>query len=136
MRKRYTKLIGSEYSSKNVYLRSSDTDRTLISALSNAAGMFPPSSDNMFKSNFNWQPIPIHTIKLEDDYLVYQATPCPRADKEIEEYHQSPEIRALARNYTTIFQYLEENSGMKVRSFQDAAHFNDPLNIEKNMGFT
>lgn len=121
---------------KNVYIRSSDTDRTLVSALSNAAGMFPPSSEHRFKSNLIWQPIPIHTIKLEDDYLVYQSTPCPRGDKEIKEYHQSPEIVALARNYTMLFQYLEENSGKEVKTFEDAAFFNDPLNVENFMGFT
>lgn len=137
MRKRYEKLIGTVYTPNNVYIRSSDTDRTLISALCTAAGLFPPSEAEIWKIGLNWQPIPIHTIPLSEDYLVYQAIPCPKFDKLREEYYmKSPEIEVLFRNYSALIEYLEDNSGKKIRSLRDLGSFDDPLRIEEFRGLT
>lgn len=134
LRKRYKPLIGTQYSSKNVYIRSSDTDRTLISALSNMAGWFPPSGAQVWKSCLRWQPIPIHTIPLDEDYLVYQSIPCPRGEKELEEYLESPRIQAISKKYQKFFEYLEKNTGAPVRSVKEASYFYDPLLIESFRG--
>lgn len=134
LRKRYETLIGAEYSPNDVYIRSSDTDRTLMSAEANLAGLFPPSGEQVWKTSLKWQPIPIHTIPIDEDYLVYQSLPCPRGDKELKEYFESPAIRTVSRKYRKFLEFLERNSGTPIRSIKDAAIFHDPLLIESFRG--
>lgn len=34
------------------------------------AAMFPPRQEDMWnKLNFTWQPIPVHTVPVEEDYV-------------------------------------------------------------------
>ena len=50
IRKRYTvehQLISPNYTRDEVYVRSSDYDRTLMSALSQLSGLFPPDEDKV-----------------------------------------------------------------------------------------
>ena len=44
-----------------VYIRSTEVDRALESAQSLVTGMFPPDVNERVASNFNWQPVAIHT---------------------------------------------------------------------------
>lgn len=136
MRIRYQRLIGYDFLPENVYICSSDVNRTVTSALSNAAGMFPPSGDQKWK-NFNWKPTLVHiTASLDKDYLVYQAIPCPRIEKLQQKYYESPEVSTLLRQHSKLLEYLENNSGMKVRSLQEAGMFYDPFKVEEDAGLT
>lgn len=99
------------------------------------AGLFPPSGFHVWKTNLNWQPIPIHTIPLEDDYLVYQALNCSRADKAFNEYLMSPEIDNLLKRNSGLLEYLERNSGTPVRTLVDVVGFFEGLSRENEQGF-
>ncbi|XP_031636524.1 uncharacterized protein LOC116349297 [Contarinia nasturtii] len=135
LRKRYEKYIGAEFSPENVYIRSSDTNRTINSALCNAAGMFAPPEQQRWQSDLNWPPIPIHTVPLNDDYLVYQAIPCPKRDEQIHDYSSnSSEVDALFRKHRKLLEYMEQHSGKKIQTIQNAGIFWDPLSIEENLG--
>uniref|UniRef100_H2ZM94 acid phosphatase n=1 Tax=Ciona savignyi TaxID=51511 RepID=H2ZM94_CIOSA len=62
-RERYKHLLSSQYNRSEIYIRSTDYDRTLMSAQSNMAGLFPPEGRQQWNgSSTNWQPIPIHTV--------------------------------------------------------------------------
>lgn len=67
MRKRYSNFISPLYSKQNFFVQSTDVDRTLMSALSNLAGLFPPTGKQIWNQNINWQPIPIHTVPEKMD---------------------------------------------------------------------
>lgn len=58
-RRRYGKILGVKYSPNNVYVQSTDYDRTLMSAQANLAGLFPPTHDDeKWHDEIQWQPIP------------------------------------------------------------------------------
>lgn len=59
-----------------VYVRSTDFDRTLMSAEANLAGLFPPNGRQRFNPNISWQPIPVHTVPITED-RVRLANPSP-----------------------------------------------------------
>lgn len=74
LRKRYVGWLPEVYSTEDVYVRSSDYDRTIISAQANLAGMYPPVGPK----NWNGEPgkhiqlVSIHTVpKSQDNVCIY-----------------------------------------------------------------
>ena len=59
LRSRYNHLIGDKYDENDIYVRASDVDRTMMSAMSNLAGLYPPKGDQIWNLNLLWQPIPV-----------------------------------------------------------------------------
>jgi len=62
-------LLVGVYLNSRVYVRSTNIDRTLLSAYSNLAGMFPSSQSEIGESVFPWQPIPVHSADLDADFV-------------------------------------------------------------------
>lgn len=63
--------LSKQYARDEIYVRSTDVDRTLMSATSNLAGLFPPVGKQMWNgSTTAWQPIPVHTVAPETDTLL------------------------------------------------------------------
>uniref|UniRef100_A0A7M4EDI1 acid phosphatase n=1 Tax=Crocodylus porosus TaxID=8502 RepID=A0A7M4EDI1_CROPO len=60
-RKRYSKFLSATYNRKQVYIQSTDYDRTLMSAQTYLAGLFPPIGNQIWNPRILWQPIPVHT---------------------------------------------------------------------------
>lgn len=72
LRRRYKELIPDNVFPNNlVYVQSSDFDRTKTSAQAALAGLFPPVKDQIWNNDLLWQPIPIHSIPMKDDNLIY-----------------------------------------------------------------
>lgn len=71
IRNRYKDFLSPTYSPDEVYIRSTDVDRTLMSAESNLAGLYPPVESQEWNHELKWQPIPIHTIPENEDEVSY-----------------------------------------------------------------
>ena len=67
LRDHYGSLLGSTYSPSEVVVRSTDFDRTLMSAQSNLVGLYPVS--NISSDRVPIQPIPIHTESANMDFV-------------------------------------------------------------------
>ncbi|KAI6239970.1 Acid phosphatase [Aphelenchoides fujianensis] len=75
LRKRYKDFIDARYRSNEIYVRSTDVNRTIISAISNLAGFYTAGvPDEDYPKNLQgWPgafvPVPIHTVDHNDDYV-------------------------------------------------------------------
>ncbi|KAJ1073449.1 hypothetical protein K5549_018355, partial [Capra hircus] len=65
LRSRYEDFLSPEYRREEVYIRSTDFDRTLESAQANLAGLFPEAAPG--RSEATWRPIPVHTVPVAED---------------------------------------------------------------------
>ncbi|KRZ80719.1 Lysosomal acid phosphatase [Trichinella papuae] len=131
LRQRYEKLI-PKYKSDAIYIRSTDSNRTIMSAMANLAGMFPPESgENIL--NLTWQPIPIHTVpKTLDKVLDVTYSTCPYPDHVFySEEMNSEEVRAIMEEKAALFDFLRERTGLEIATFTDIYDVYDLLNCEK-----
>jgi hypothetical protein len=69
LRTRYGSILSPTYLSSEINVRSTDYDRTLMSAQSNLIGLYPLS--NISTDNVPIQPIPIHTVSQNQDFVCY-----------------------------------------------------------------
>ncbi|MGH0183860.1 UNVERIFIED_CONTAM: hypothetical protein FKN15_013149, partial [Acipenser sinensis] len=69
LRRRYWGFLNETYSRREISVRSTDYDRTLMSAEANLAGLYPPNGSEVFNPNITWQPIPVHTVPDTEDMV-------------------------------------------------------------------
>lgn len=74
MKKRYSEWLPEVYSAEDVHVRSSDYDRTIMSAQANLAGLYPPvwPYDWNMEPGKHFQLVPIHTVpKSMDNVCIF-----------------------------------------------------------------
>lgn len=69
LRTRYGSILSPNYTASEIYVRSTDYDRTLMSAQSNLAGLY--QLYNVSDDKIPIQPIPIHTEDTSHDFVNY-----------------------------------------------------------------
>lgn len=63
----YANFIPEEYFEKDVYIKSSDKSRCMMSAYTFLAGLFPPTERQLWHPEILWQPIPVHSLPRQLD---------------------------------------------------------------------
>ncbi|XP_074765567.1 lysosomal acid phosphatase isoform X2 [Athene noctua] len=101
LRRRYRGFLSDTYRRREIFIRSTDCDRTLMSAEANLAGLYPPEGQQMFNPNISWQPIPVHTVpESEERLLKFPLTPCPRYEQlQNETRHSAEYINKTKENW-------------------------------------
>lgn len=137
MRRRYEKLLGDGfYSPDKVFTVSSALDRTINSASLVLAGLFPPQSHQVWNQDLPWQPIPVYSIPVNSDYLIKAENVCPQYEKLRNEHEKSAEIQAIIERNHELFEYLEKNSGQKIRNLEQIKDLHGTFVVENSMNKT
>ncbi|CAF0743944.1 unnamed protein product [Adineta steineri] len=139
IRERYSNLINSTYVASEITIRSSDYDRTLMSAYSNLVGLYSSSENielskdltlaNMWPKTLPWQPIPVHTVPRSLDHLMGIST-CDRYEELVDELRQSSRIQSLNREFQDLFNYLEKHANQSIEDIFIAWDIADTVLIE------
>ena len=103
-RQRYTPgLLNSNYTRNQVTVRSTNFDRTIMSALSQLAGLFPPSEDQVFERSLQWQPIPVIDMSERDINILRGLNAyCPEYKKLMDNYHNTEEYIEMSTKYADL----------------------------------
>jgi lysosomal acid phosphatase len=117
-------------------VRSTDVDRTLMSALSDLSGFYPPDNQDMWNADLMWQPIPVHTIPEKLDSLLAAKKPCPVYTSELKKILKSAEFRAFDAKFKPVYKYLTEHTGRTVDSLESVQYIYSCLHIEDLNNFT
>lgn len=128
-RSRYDHLLSDSYSLHDIYIQSTDVDRTLMSAEANLAGLYPPKGNQVWDA-LNWMPIPVHTIPETEDSLLAAKKLCPRYNYEYSQLLQSPKFKKIDLDNAKLYKYLTKNTGRKIDSLQQLEYLYDCLRIE------
>uniref|UniRef100_A0A8C5WCC2 acid phosphatase n=1 Tax=Leptobrachium leishanense TaxID=445787 RepID=A0A8C5WCC2_9ANUR len=119
LRKRYAGFLNETYNRHEVYVRSSDLDRTLMSAQANLAGLFPPDKEQLWNPNILWQPIPVHTVPQSNENLIrLPFTKCPRYIELQNSTYTSEEYQRRIEPYEDFLKNLSINTGHTVEDLK------------------
>ncbi|CAH2103719.1 unnamed protein product [Euphydryas editha] len=135
-RKRYSHLVSEKFDPSEVYIRSTDVDRTLMSAQANLAGMYTPSGDSIWNTDLIWQPIPVHTKPEKDDEVLAMKKKCMPYIKEREKYFHSTSYKERLSKYQGLMDYLTAYTGKKIKDYEDINDIFNVLYIESLYNFT
>lgn len=113
LRDRYKTLLNESYDRHEILVRSTDYDRTLMSAEANLAGLYPPSGQQVFKPDLKWQPIPVHTVpQSEERLLSFPLEDCPRYQQLMNETEHTEEFLNVTATYQDIIELVRNKTGL------------------------
>ncbi|XP_018557302.1 lysosomal acid phosphatase [Lates calcarifer] len=131
LRKRYTGFLNESYDRHEISVRSTDYDRTLMSAEANLAGLYPPSGEQVFNPNLKWQPIPVHTVpQSEERLLSFPLGDCPRYKQLMNETEHTEEFLNVTSTYQDIIELVRSKTGLNKTNVESVWSVYDTLYCE------
>ncbi|KAF7474578.1 testicular acid phosphatase [Marmota monax] len=111
LRRRYKSFLSPQYRREEVYIRSTDFDRTLESAQANLAGLFPEAAPGSPEAD--WRPIPVHTVPVAEDKLLrFPMRSCPRYHELLRESTEAAEYQEALEGWTDFLTRLSNFTGL------------------------
>ncbi|KAM8873115.1 lysosomal acid phosphatase [Synchiropus picturatus] len=137
LRKRYGGFLNQTYIRNEILVHSTDYDRTLMSAESNLAGLYPPSGQQVFNPNLKWQPIPVHSIPKDlEKILSYPMADCPRFQQLFNETKQTEEFKNITKEYQDVVELVRRNTGLNDSTVDSVWGVYDTLFCESRHNMT
>uniref|UniRef100_A0A6I8RRU2 acid phosphatase n=1 Tax=Xenopus tropicalis TaxID=8364 RepID=A0A6I8RRU2_XENTR len=117
LRRRYDHFLSSTYNRQEIYVRSTDYDRTLMSAQASLAGLYPPNGSQLWHPEIHWQPIPVHTVPVSQDRLLkFPSKDCPRYYELMRETIQQPEYQDKVNSWKDIMKRIANYTGYRAET--------------------
>ncbi|XP_026764197.2 lysosomal acid phosphatase-like [Galleria mellonella] len=127
----YANFIPEEYYEKDVYIRSSDASRCLMSAYTFLAGLYPPTERQMWHPEMSWQPIPVHSLPRQLDNVVAATKSCKLWSAMYNEV--KAEVDAQPK-FSELFDYLTKHTNQSMRSVLNVDFLYSSLLIQRETG--
>lgn len=119
--------------SKKVYTQSTDVDRSIMSAQANLAGLFYPSDEEKWDEKILWQPIPVHTVPQQLDYVLFVGKDCPKFNAAVKQYEKkSKEVQRIFTEYAELFVYWSKMCGTEIKTINDVYKLHKTLEVERD----
>nr|CAH7742757.1 unnamed protein product [Callosobruchus chinensis] len=136
LRKRYNSLLSPIFNVNEIYVRSTDKDRTLMSAYANLAGLYPPQDFQVWNEHINWQPIPVHTIPRNIDNVIMEKRPCPLYDTLLKDIIKSDYFNKINDKHADLYKTLSNWTGIDVKDVKDIKEIRSALYAIRNYNTT
>lgn len=131
IRERYSTFLNESYSDEDVYVQSSDLDRTIMSAEAFLAALYKPTKpSDIWNPNLPWQPVPVHTTLRQMDHLIVGDRNCDAFNESFKDLMNSKEIKEFNLRHKSLYDYLSLHSGDEVEKMSDVVPIRDTLMIE------
>ncbi|MEQ2231940.1 hypothetical protein ILYODFUR_005836 [Ilyodon furcidens] len=131
LRTRYKNFLNESYIRPEILVRSTDFDRTLMSALANLAGLYPPKDQQIFRPSLKWQPIPVHTVpQSEERLLSFPLGDCPRYKQLMNETEHTAEFLNVTTAYWDLIELVKNKTGVKKANVETVWSVYDTLFCE------
>uniref|UniRef100_A0A5S6QM55 acid phosphatase n=1 Tax=Trichuris muris TaxID=70415 RepID=A0A5S6QM55_TRIMR len=126
LRNRYGEFL-EKCNANEVYVRSTNKNRTIQTALLCLAGMFPTSASES-PIGLPWQAIPVHSVPLDIDTALYVPLRCPYADDIYwNEIMNSPSVLQLMEQHKSLFYMLRMETGLALDTLDSIYQVYEPL---------
>uniref|UniRef100_A0A3Q3LQT1 Lysosomal acid phosphatase n=1 Tax=Mastacembelus armatus TaxID=205130 RepID=A0A3Q3LQT1_9TELE len=137
LRKRYKGFLNESYDRHEITVRSTDYDRTLMSAEANLAGLYPPSGQQVFRPELKWQPIPVHTVpQSEERLLSFPQGDCPRYKQLMNETEHTEEFINVTTTYQDVIELVRTKTGLNKTTVETVWSVYDTLFCESRHNMT
>ncbi|KAF7266411.1 hypothetical protein GWI33_020242 [Rhynchophorus ferrugineus] len=134
LRLRYNSFLGSEWNINTLDVRSTDVNRTKMSAQLVLAGLYPPRGQDVWTPFLNWQPIPYNYFPSSQDKELLSLGVC---DVFLEMYKVLGETdiaNYIQTKYSELFDILYQNTG-EAGSLWNAYVLYFGLLVQEQLGF-
>ncbi|XP_066251829.1 prostatic acid phosphatase-like isoform X2 [Euwallacea similis] len=135
-RERYDGFLPKKYHHDYIYVQSTDVDRTLQSAASNLAGLFPPEDEQVWNRNLLWQPVPIHTVPQSNDAVLATSVPCDKHSSLRNELMNSEEFQKINEELAPLFKNISELAGYSTVDITTFAEIHSTIAIYREFNLT
>ncbi|KAJ8956322.1 hypothetical protein NQ318_015060 [Aromia moschata] len=132
LRNRYSSFLADEYFSKDIYVRSTDVDRTLMSASANLAGLYPPKDAQVWNKKLPWQPVPVHTIPKTEDQVLYMNSNCTRFSDLYKDQYDADFFKQVNEEYADFYEEVSNLTGWNITDVHFFAQLQSVLYVYDN----
>ncbi|GAA55149.1 lysosomal acid phosphatase [Clonorchis sinensis] len=109
LRQEYNGFIHKKYNASNFYLRSTDYDRTLMSAQAVAAGLYHDVTSPLKTYGIAWMPIPVHAVRRDRETLLSLSF-CHQLELLRQKEMTSKKADEYAESHKALFDLINEHS--------------------------